>query len=588
MEACVRGEACYRSGAVEVPELGVSAGWCGLSEGDEAAPFVWNEDGTVGLLIFGKVHAERRSIETPVAHQGRGPELAWRDYVVRLYEKEGDLFLAKLNGLFSGLLVDKAQGKAVLFNDRYGVNRLYLTETAQGFSFANEAKALLRVLPQTREFDLQGVAQFFSFGFTAGTRTLFKGVQTLLGGSAWFFNANGAQLRTYFSPAEWESQPALSTGEFTDELAAVMSRVTPRSCAFDHAIGISLTAGLDTRMVMACLPELRKTPVCYTYAGPRGESMDARIAAQVAKACGFEHHLLRITPDFFTNFGQHVDRGVCATDGTFGPTGSHEVFLSEKARALSAARLTGNYGGEVLRGVSTFKPLGLARNMFDPGFKAQIDGAERELLEIKAHPVTFSAFKEIPWNLHGCLAAGRSQLDFRTPYLDNELVALAYRAPQALRRSREPGLQLVRSKSPILAAIATDKGDLGGDQALAKKVRMAWSKATFKLDYLNNEGLPHALSPFEPAFRFMNRSLGLIGLHKHLHYRSWFRGELTVFLQERMSAVAAIESPFWSKKFAAGMAEEHISGRKNYVQEINAVLTLEAVERLFFKQPAQN
>ena len=31
------------------------------------------------------------------------------------------------------------------------------------------------------------------------------------------------------------------------------------------------------------------------------------------------------------------------------------------------------------------------------------------------------------------------------------------------------------------------------------------------------------------------------------------------------------------------MVEDHTSGRKNYVCEINAVLTLDAVERLLFK-----
>ena len=42
-------------------------------------------------------------------------------------------------------------------------------------------------------------------------------------------------------------------------------------------------------------------------------------------------------------------------------------------------------------------------------------------------------------------------------------------------------------------------------------------------------------------------------------------------------------SAFWNRAFLDQMAEEHISGRKNYVGEIDLVLTLEAVERLFFK-----
>jgi hypothetical protein len=35
------------------------------------------------------------------------------------------------------------------------------------------------------------------------------------------------------------------------------------------------------------------------------------------------------------------------------------------------------------------------------------------------------------------------------------------------------------------------------------------------------------------------------------------------------------------------MTKEHAHGRKNYVLEINAILTLEAVERLFFQDSAR-
>ena len=70
------------------------------------------------------------------------------DWLVHLYEEEGDLFFEKLNGLFSGLLIDKRQKKVVLFNDRYGLERIYYYEADGEFYFASEAKALLKILPK--------------------------------------------------------------------------------------------------------------------------------------------------------------------------------------------------------------------------------------------------------------------------------------------------------------------------------------------------------------------------------------------------------------------------------------------------------
>src|SRR5206468_11606671 len=51
-------------------------------------------------------------------------DIAGPPYLVHFYE-EGAAFPSGLNGRFHGLLVDRNQSKAVLFNDRYGMHRLY-------------------------------------------------------------------------------------------------------------------------------------------------------------------------------------------------------------------------------------------------------------------------------------------------------------------------------------------------------------------------------------------------------------------------------------------------------------------------------
>ena len=73
--------------------------------------------------------------------------------IAELYSDEGDSFVSRLNGLFSGLLIDRQRSRALLFNDRYGLERLYFHETSDALYFASEAKALLRVLPELREFE---------------------------------------------------------------------------------------------------------------------------------------------------------------------------------------------------------------------------------------------------------------------------------------------------------------------------------------------------------------------------------------------------------------------------------------------------
>jgi hypothetical protein len=42
--------------------------------------------------------------------------------------------------------------------------------------------------------------------------------------------------------------------------------------------------------------------------------------------------------------------------------------------------------------------------------------------------------------------------------------------------------------------------------------------------------------------------------------------------------------PFWNSDFLPCMAAAHINGRGNFVREINAVLTLEAADRLIIRE----
>src|SRR5262249_21739747 len=151
--------------------------------------------------------------------------------------------------------------------------------------------------------------------------------------------------------------------------------------------------------------------------------------------CNLPHYILRIGHDFFSNFPAMADRTVYLTDGCLGICGTHEIHLNSLARRLAPVRLTGNFGSEVLRGMSTFKPLGLSPDLFAPELRHHLAVAKSALPTTKEHPVSFAAFQEIPWNLFGNLAACRSQMIFRTPYLDNDLVALAFQAPEECRMS---------------------------------------------------------------------------------------------------------------------------------------------------------
>jgi asparagine synthase (glutamine-hydrolysing) len=584
MIRCTAYESFYVAGTHFIPELGIYAGWVAL-EGSIAAQQVFtNERKDIALLFAGECLPDSES-QAGIRRNGDSRTEKEADWLVHLYEEEGDQFFQKLNGLFSGLLIDKKRNRAFLFNDRYGMERLYLCETKNGVYFASEAKALLRILPELRYFDENGVAQLLTFGCTLEWQNLFRGVKLLPGGSLWVFEGDKIQKGRYFSSASWESLEPLSEQAFESKFKQTFKRVLPRHFGAAPRVGVSLTGGLDTRMIMACLPLAGTKPVSYTFTGENPTILDSHLAGRVAEACGLEHRNLQIGPDFFSNFAAIADKTVYATDGFFGVTGAHEIYFNGKARQFAPTRLTGNFGSEILRGMSTFKPIGLSRELFNKEANQMIDSCAAGLKKADGHPISFAAFREIPWNLFGSLAAGRSQVTFRTPYLDNELVALAFQVPESLRKSSLVALNLVKENNPVLGAIPTDRGRGGSGRGPAYLLRCLFCDVTFKFDYIYSESLPNVLAPFDGLIGQFD-GLGIMGLHKFLRYRRWFRTKLAAYLKEALANARARQLPFWNANFLERLAAEHISGRRNYLREINAVLTLDAIDRLILHNPS--
>jgi asparagine synthase (glutamine-hydrolysing) len=557
-------EPFYVAGTRSDPELGAYYGWIAHEGSFAAGQNVAKGEGGVSIAFAGECFGEERDI-------------------IELYERKGTDCFKELDGLFSGLLVDKKSKKILLFNDRYGLDRIYWHEARDGFYFASEAKALLRVLPELRDFDQEGVAQFVAFGCTVNWRSLFRGIEILPGGSCWIFQEGKSERQRYFRPETWEGLPPLPEDVFQERFEEIFKRILPRYSQTERPVGIALTGGLDTRMILACAPKGIENAVSYTFTGRVGKTFDDRLAADIAKLCGLEHQLLRLGDDFFSDFRRHVDQTVYVTDGCFGAMGAHEIYFNSLARKISTVRLTGLFGSEILRGVSTFKATPLPESVFDPELEQTILASVSKIEAEETHPTASAAFRNIPWNLFGSLAAARSQVVLRSPFLDNELVALAFQTPSASRKSSTSALQLIARNNPLLAAIPTDRLVEDKGMPFPRNLRRAVREFGFKLDYLHNEGMPDSLCRLSPILDAVDGKFHIFGQHKFLHYRQWFRTVLSPYVLEVLTDYQTEQAGIWRRGALERMSIAHTRGKKNYVLALNTALTLEAVRRLLFR-----
>jgi asparagine synthase (glutamine-hydrolysing) len=572
----------YSHGTLSLPEQGCYLGWVTHPNTYADCNPIVSPDGDVVIIFSGEhfAHSTNGHGNTP----GRATEL------LGLYEKRGERFVEDLNGFFSGIVVDTRQKFVLLFNDRFGMGRVYCHEGQGELTFASEAKAILSVRPETRALDAQGLAQFLGVGTAFNNRTLFANVTLLPSGSCWKIDpALAIDRRQYFHPRAWTEQPRLEPRAFYNELRQTMSRVLPAYFRAAEPVGLSLTGGLDTRIVMAGMPVNGVRMPAYTYGGVYRDCFDIHVAREVAQACGQTHHVLGLGPDFFQNFGTLAEETVWLTDGSLDLCGTHEIYFSRLARGLSTVRLTGNYGSEVLRSVSTFK-FGLpSETLFDRGVLKYTADASRAFAEVRAeHPVTFSAFKEVPWNLYGRFAAAQTQLVLRSPYMDNDVVALMYQAPPNTRETNETSLRLIADLNPTLARIGTDMGYGGLSPAPVARMRQFYRYLLFKAEWYYNAGMPQWVARYERMLPLRVFEPLFLGRHKIDHYRLWLQGQAKQFVSDILTDPKSASRSYLNRAGFAEVVDAHVSGRGNSLNAINKTVTLELVQRHLIERPYES
>ena len=85
------------------------------------------------------------------------------------------------------------------------------------------------------------------------------------------------------------------------------------------------------------------------------------------------------------------------------------LYVNERAAEIAPVRMTGNYGGEVLRRVRAFKPVDPVPGCFDRISERAFERAKETYRGLaQGHPLSFAVFRQAPWHHYGLLAWSRA------------------------------------------------------------------------------------------------------------------------------------------------------------------------------------
>jgi asparagine synthase (glutamine-hydrolysing) len=573
----------YVNGTWIDERLGVYIGWVARENSFADHMPVRNERGDVTIVFSGEDYSEPSAISR-LNGSDRTSKDAGPVYLARMYE-EDSAFLTNLNGRFQGLVADSRTGTLTLFNDRFGLQRVYVHEAEDAFYFSAEAKAILAVRPELRSLDLQGLGEFISIGCVLEGRSLFKGIRALPPASAWSFRNGGiASKGTYFNSAEWEEQEPLDAESYYGHLCDAFTNALPRYFKNGReTIGVSLTGGLDTRIIMAWSKPAPGTLPCYTFGSMYRDNQDVQLARRVARICEQSYQVISVDEECLANFPYYAERAIFLTDGCVDVSRAADVYNNQMARQIAPVRMVGTFGSEIVRGDVMFKHLHPQVDAYSPEVMNEVRRAgETYRLQASGNKTSFVAFRQPSAYHFGGLMLEQSQITLRAPFLDNEVVKTVFRAPRT-GESEDVRLRLIRQGSPKLARLRTDRG-LGGSNPVSSFLQRNYFEFTFKAEYAYDVGMPQWVAKLDHSFAPLHFERLWLGRHKLFHFRYWYRTILANYVREILLDSKSLARPYIKRDAVEAIVSGHLKGNRNYTYEIHRLLSLELLHRIFIDQ----
>lgn len=207
----------------------------------------------------------------------------------------GEACLSRLNGMFAFAIHDKGSSTVApsLFfaRDRSGEKPFYFSHSFDEFSFASEAKALAH----SGNINLQALNYYLSLGYVPANLCLFEGVHKLPPAHWARLDLKTGELRKYkyWALPSNQSNGRKVGGELAEEAGALLEDSVRLRLVSDVPVGVLLSGGLDSSLVVAAAARVSSAPVeTFTIALPGSSLDEAHHAQKVASFFGTRHHVL--------------------------------------------------------------------------------------------------------------------------------------------------------------------------------------------------------------------------------------------------------------------------------------------------------
>ncbi len=434
--------------------------------------------------------------------------------IVAGWQKWGPAILDKLNGMFAFCVHDIGTGDSWLVRDRMGIKPVYYTMEGDTTYFCSEIKPLIEHVVSNPQLDQHSVAEFLRMQTVREPNTLIQQISMLEAGSYLHFHSSGnIDRREYWSLAGQEED--LSQEQTISNIRNKVVASIERRLISDVPLGAFLSGGVDSSIVTAVVSRILGKPLStYSVVFEESEYNEAAFSDQVAKESGTDHHQLLVKASELVEELPGIVNGMDFPSGD--GINTYTISRAVKDAGISVA-LSGLGADELFQGYSLYHsgrkmmaghvkglakaisvPLSLSGNTvkknklkeaLKSGYRNTADlypylrklYSEKEIDNLLSGPGTVRAFTpreglgtlgqlsdlDIQGYMRPVLLRDADQmgmahaLEIRVPFLDHELVELAFNIPEAHRASVRPKGLLIEAFTDVLPEAVWNRSKMG-------------------------------------------------------------------------------------------------------------------------------
>lgn len=276
------------------------------------------------------------------------------EVILNMYLEYGSDCANKLNGIFAFAIWDNDERSLYIARDHMGVKPLYYHLNRGGLTFSSEIKAIFESGNIKPECNIDAVPELFMFRHVAGSRSLFKGISSLLPGHFMVFKDGKIDIQNYWNPLVGNTVFQCSFDEAKHELEKLLIDSVSMQMMSDVPLGTFCSGGVDSSLVTAIAAQNSSQKInTFSVGFNEAEYDESKYARMVSERYQTNHHELILDDKIFS---QNLPDMVYSNDEPLNFANSVMIYaLSKLAKETVTVVLTGEGADELFGGYPRYK-----------------------------------------------------------------------------------------------------------------------------------------------------------------------------------------------------------------------------------------